>query len=343
MLLGVKLFAPGKFCRERSAKMPQYHHKPTPKKTSSNVYKEGKLSRSARFSRRHIDKKWSILAICLLASFLFAIILGNILGDKAHNSQNNINNAGSSSSLGVPSVDKTSPKLSLHAYYSDMSGADPNISLSEQTGSSRSKGNALYFEIRNGGKLMYSSDKAAELGYSQSSNLTLSRLKNHLDYYNDYAVGFFKSDFSASLGNEDRMQTQSEEALLLAEATNGIFDQIIIEFTGEVHRYNAVYYQTYLLNLKLACEGTPIGVKLPYSFFTNTSNTSVIAEIFSIADFCMVDLTSKSSDELESSIEPISYLTERYKAVIMISGDNSTLADKIEILESKGIKSYIIK
>ena len=323
--------------------MSQYHIKPTQKKTSSNVYKAGKLSRSTRFSRRHIDKKWTILAICLLASFLFAIILGNILGDKARNSQNNINNAGSSSSLGVPSVDKTSPKLSLHAYYSDMSGADPETSLSAQTGDARSKGNALYFEIRNGGKMMYSSDKAAELGYSQSSNLTLSRLKNHLDYYNDYAVGFFKSDFSASLGNEDRMQTQSEEALLLAEATDGIFDQIIIEFAGEVHKYNAIYYQTYLLNLKLACEGIPVGVKLPYSFFSNSSNTSIVAEIFSIADFCVVDLTSKSADDLKSSIEPIAYLTERYKAVIMINGDDSTLADKIEILESKGIKSYIIK
>lgn len=324
--------------------MPQHYIRPSTKKKQSAVYKTGKLSRSTRFARRSIDKKWLILIACVVATFIFAIILGNILGDKAQNSQNNINNAASSSSLGMPSLDKTSPKLSLHAYYADMSGADPNVSLSEQTGAAREKGNALYFEIRNGGKLMYSSAKAEELGYSQSTNLALSRLGNHFDYYSDYSVGYFKSDFSAELGNEERMQIQSEEALLIAEATSGIFDQIIIEFSGEVHRYNAVYYQTYLLNLKLACEGTPIGVKLPYSFLTNSSNSSVAAEIFSIADFCAVDLGSKSEDELKESVEPISYFIERYNAVLIISGgDETALAARISALESKGIKSYIVK
>ena len=285
-----------------------------------------------------------ILVFCMLASFLFAIILGNILGDKAHDSQNNINNAGSSSSLDAPSVDKTSPKLSLHAYYADMSSADPNVSLSEQTGSSRSKGNALYFEIRNGGKLMYSSEKAEEFGYSQSSNLALSRLGNHFDYYSDYAVGYFKADFSADLNNEKRMQAQSEEALLLAEAVSVAFDQIIIEFKGEVHRYNAVYYQTYLLNLKLACEGTPIGVKLPHSFLANSSNSGVISEILSIADFCVIDLGSKSADELKVSLDSISYFAERYNAVVIINtDDDSTLSERISALESKGFKSYIVK
>ena len=324
--------------------MPQHYHRPTQKRPQSKVYKAGKLSRSTRFARRRIDKKWTVLIFCVLASFLFAVILGNILGDKARNSQSNINNAGSSSSIDAPSVDKTSPKLSLHAYYADMSGADPNASLSEQTGDARSKGNALYIEIRNGGALTYSSEKASELGYSQSSNLALLRLGNHFDYYNDYAVGYFKSDFSASLDNEARMQAQSEEALLLAEAVSVAFDQIIIEFTGEVHRYNAIYYQTYLLNLKLACEGTPVGVKLPYSFLSSSENSGVVSEILAIADFCVVDLGSRSADELKASLDSISYFAERYNAVIMIgAGDEATLSERISALEAKGFKSYIVK
>lgn len=344
MLLGAEATAPRNFRRERSAKMPQHYHRPTQKRPQSKVYKAGKLSRSTRFARRRIDKKWTVLIFCVLASFLFAVILGNILGDKARNSQSNINNAGSSSSIDAPSVDKTSPKLSLHAYYADMSGADPNASLSEQTGDARSKGNALYIEIRNGGALTYSSEKASELGYSQSSNLALLRLGNHFDYYNDYAVGYFKSDFSASLDNEARMQAQSEEALLLAEAVSVAFDQIIIEFTGEVHRYNAIYYQTYLLNLKLACEGTPVGVKLPYSFLSSSENSGVVSEILAIADFCVVDLGSRSADELKASLDSISYFAERYNAVIMIgAGDEATLSERISALEAKGFKSYIVK
>ena len=324
--------------------MAHNYRRPSTKKKPSNVYKAGKLTRSAQFSSRKIDKKWMIIISCVLASFLFAIILGNILGSIANNSQNNANNAGSSSSLDAPSVDKTSPKLSLHAYFADMSSADPNVSLSEQTGSARSKGNALYFVMKNGNKMAYSSPTSSELGFAQSENLALSRLGNHFDYYNDYAVGLFNSDFSADLENKARMKIQMNEALVLAEATEGVFDQIIIEFSGEVHRYNAIYYQTYLLNLKLACEGVPIGVELPYSFLTNSSNSGVVAEIFSIADFCAINLGSQTPDELSVSVEPLAYFTERYNAVIMLDeSDPATLEARISALEEKGIKNYIVK
>lgn len=324
--------------------MAQNYHIKSQKKKPSTVYKTGRLTRSTRFSNRKLDKKWIIILSCVLATFVFAMILGNILGYVAHNSQNDINNAGSSSSLNAPSMDKTSPKLSLHAYFADMSSAAPEASLSDQTGEARSKGNALYFEMKNGSKMMYSSPKLSELGYAQSDNLALSRLGNHFDYYNDYAVGLFKSDYSASLGNESRMKIQMNEVLVLAEATDGVFDQIIIEFSGEVHRYNAIYYQTYLLNLKLACEGTPIGVKLPYSFLTSSSNSGAIAEIFSIADFCVVDLGTKTAIELKESIEPLAYFTERYSAVIIINSDDpNTLEERISTLEENGIKNYIVK
>ena len=324
--------------------MAQHYHIKNHKKKSSSVYKAGRLTRSTRFSHHKINKKWIIVIACVLASFVFAIVFGNILGNIAQSSQNNINNAGSPSSLQAPSIDKASPKASLHAYFADMSTADPNVSLSEQTENARSRGNALYFEIKNGNKLMYSSPKSSELGYTQSDNLALSRLGNHFDYYNDYAVGLFKSDYSASLGNEERMKTQMNEALVIEEATQNVFDQIIIEFSGEVHRYNAIYYQTYLLNLKLACEGTPIGVKLPYSFLTSSSNSGVIAEIFAIADFCVIELGSKTADELKTSVEPLSYFIERYSAVIIISSSSaSNLEERLAVLEEKGIKNYIVK
>lgn len=316
-----------------------------PPKKSSNAYKRGKLTRRARFtSTKSIDKKWLIVIGCVLFSFLFAVILGNILGDKAKDSQNDINGAGSSSSLNAPSVDKTSPRVSLHAYFADLSTADPNISLSEQTGAAREQGNALFFNMRTGGALIYSSPKSTELGFSSAYDLTLDRLNNHFDYYNDYAVGLYRSDFSAELDAESRMNTQTKDALVISEATKSAFEQIIVEFSGEVHRYNAIYYQTYLLNLKLACEGVPIGIKLPYSFFISSANSGVITELLSIADFCVIDLGSQQKDELLASLDPLVYFTERYSAIIMLdAGDPATLGERISALESKGIESYIIK
>ena len=313
-------------------------------KNPNKVYKAGKLTNSTRFSSNRTDPKLLIVIGCVIFSILFAVILGNILGDKAHSSQNGINNFGSPSSIGAPSVDKTSPKLSLHAYFADMNSADPSISLSEQTGEARSLGNALYLEINNGSHLIYSSNKASELGYSQGENLLLSRLKNHFEYYNDYAVGLFRSDFSASLDNEARLKAQMNEALLLAEATNGVFDQIIIEFSGSISKQNAIYYQAYLLDLKLACPNIPIGIKLPYSFLVDSKNSGIVSQIFSISDFCAIDLGSQGVSELKESIEPLAYFTERYSAVIMLSASSeSPLEERVSILEAKGIKSYIVK
>ena len=316
-----------------------------PPKKSNNVYKTGKLTRVARFSSpRKIDKKWLIILGCVLFSLIFAIILGNVLGDKARNSQNDMNQAGSSSSLGTPNVDKTSPRASLHAYYADMSTATPGASLSDQTTKARESGNALFFNLRESGTLIYSSPKASALGIACRDNLTLERLNNHFDYYNDYAVGLYKSDFSADLDTENRMNVLSKDVTLLCEATNGAFDQIIVEFSGEVHRFNAIYYQAYLLDLKLACKNIPIGIKLPLSFLTSSSNSGVVADLLSIADFCAIDLGSKGVEELKSSLDPLVYFTERYSAVIMLDhGDESTLNERISALESKGIKSYIIK
>mgnify|MGYP007119924819 CR=1 FL=1 len=93
-------------------------------KNPNKVYKAGKLTSSTRFSSKRTNPKLLIVIGCVIFSILFAVILGNILGDKAHSSQNGINDSGSPSSIGAPSVDKTSPKLSLHAYFADMSKAD---------------------------------------------------------------------------------------------------------------------------------------------------------------------------------------------------------------------------
>ncbi len=317
-----------------------------PVKNPNKIYKEGKLSRSSRFSTRSGKTNNTVIVIvgCVILSFLLAMLLGNFLGDRAHDSQNSINNSGSPSSLGVPSVDKTSPKVKCHAYYADLTGADPNVSLSEQTGSARDSGNALFLELNTGEALIYSSSKAEELGYAQRDNLLLSRLGNHFDYYNDHAIGLFRSDFSSKLGAESRMKTQTNEAILLAEAAKIAFDEIIVEFSDEINKDNAIYYHTYLLNLKLACSGTPIGVRVPLSFLTGASNSGVISELFAIADYCVVDLGSRSAEDISASLDPLAYFIERYGAVVMISAvESSTLADRIAALESKGVKSYIVK
>ena len=318
-----------------------------PPKKNGSIYKVGKLSKGARFSSRKSDKRLIIVLACVLFSFLFAIILGNILGDKAQGSLGNAPSVGAQQSPTIPSVTKTPPKISLNAYFVDISNVSPdtNISLSVHTEAPRSSGNALYFELQSGdGKLFYTSNLAKVLGFKCSENLKLSRLNNHFQYYADHAVGLFKSEFSASASAEKRIKIQSNEILLLTEWADGPFDQITVEFNGTIDRNNVIHYQSYLANLKLACENVSVGIKLPLSILTNPDYAGVVSSLMSAADYYITELGNSNADAIKSILDPLSYYTERYNGTYIISkGDSSTLTDRIAALESKNVKHYIVK
>lgn len=315
------------------------------KRKQNNAYKMGKLSRKNRFSHQKVDFTLVIVLVCLVATFVFAIILGNYLGDKAEQSQNTTTQPGGSSSVVLPDVDKVAPQVNLHAFFADMSDAHPEISLSEQTSSARDKGNALFFELRyKNGDLMYSSAQSENLDYPRRDNLTIDRLANHFSYYVDFAVGEFKSDFSSSLSANKRIQTQSNEITLLAEAAEKAFGQLYVSFSEKINKDNVIYYQAYLLDLKLACPDTPIGIKLDYGFITDSDNSGTIAKLLGIADFYVLDVGSIEIEALNDALAPLVYFSERYNGVIVLSGHtNETLSQAIEILNDKNFKNYIVK
>lgn len=314
-------------------------------KSSNNLYKKGKLSKNARFNPRKINWTPLIVLACVLATFIFAVILGNALGEKAQGSQNTPSTTENPSNLTPPSTDKVSPYKNLHAYFADMTDADPEKSLSDQTAVARNRGNSLFISIKNNeNEVIYSSDKVQELGFEYKNNLALSRLANHFQYYNDFAVGLFKSDFKVNLDSEKALKLQSNEILLLKEAGETAFDQIIIEFVEDFTKDNLIYYQAYLLNLKLACPGVPIGVKISNNFLSNSNNAGGVAGLLNIVDFFVLDLGNTSADQIEGILSQVIYFTERYDCVIMLSdADETSLGEKIAVLENKGIENYIVR
>lgn len=313
----------------------------------NNSYKSGRLSRANRFSRQKVNLTPIIVLACVLISFILAMILGNYLGDIAEQSQNTTTTVGDSSQLTPPTVDKVNPSVNLNAYLADMTGADPEQSLSLQTESARDNGNALYVElIDSNGKLIYSSDKSSDIGYPSRDNLTLDRLANHFAYYDDYAVAHFKSSFSAELNANERVKTQADEILIISEACESAFEEIIIEFDGNITKNNVIYYQSYLLNLKLACPGVPIGVQLSYSFLANSDNSGLVADIMQYADYYVFDIGELDANAIDGALAPIIYLLERYENVVMLhrgTNDSAELVARIEALRNKGVESYIIK
>lgn len=312
----------------------------------NNIYKSGKLSRRGGLSsRRKINRTPIIIAACVLATFVFAIVLGNVLGARAEHSQTTEPTPSDSSSAFAPEVDKALPTVKLNAYAVDMSGASAENSLSEQTGEARTKGNALFFDLKyQNGDLLYSSDVADELGIDCRDNLTLARLNNHFTYYNDYPVCRLASEMSDDLDARERIDTKARELSVLIEAVEYGFEQMIVKFEGEITHDTLAMYQTYIVDLKLACPSTPIGVELSYSVINDTNSAGIVSQLLSVADFYMLDLGTADADELEQLMKPLTYFTERYGGVIMLAdiGDE-TLGDRIAVLESKGMNDYIIK
>ena len=313
-------------------------------KKVNNVYKRGKLSKKTRFSQKNVNWKLIIALCCILLSFIFAVVLGNILSLKVENSQGTTTAPQDPSNFFPDDVTKVDPHSRLHAFLADMTGADPENSLSDQTADARNSGNALFIELRDGnGNLIYSSARAEELGYPTRTNLTLDRLSNHFAYYNDYSVGYFKSDFSGDLNAANRQKTQNNEILLMHEASQNRFSEILVEFNGSFTKDNLIYYQSYLLSLKLACKGTPVGIVLPYSFIADPDKSGMAAQLLDLADFFVTDLGQRSAEEISVCVSSLVYFNERYNAVIMLESDSDTLEEKIEALSKKGFDSYIVK
>ena len=316
-------------------------------KKVNNSYKSGRLSRAGRFSRQKVNPTPIIVLVCVLVTFILAMVLGNYLGDIAEQSQNTTTKPSNSSQSSLPTVDKVNPTINLNGYFADMTGADPEESLSLQTESARNSGNALYIELIDAdGKLIYTSDTASEIGYPTRDHLTLSRLSNHLAYYDDYAVAHFKSGFSASLDATERVRIQSDEILIIAEACDGAFSEVIVEFDGSLTKNNIIHYQSYLLNLKLACPGVPIGIKLSYSFLANSENSGLVADIMVYADYYVFNIGELALEGIDGALSPIVYLLERYENTVMLAkgnGESADLVARIEALRNKGVESYIIK
>jgi hypothetical protein len=297
-----------------------------------------------RFSSRKINYKLIFVLLALLISFIAAVIFGNYLSKKVENSKNTTTDSGTQNII-VPSLDKVLPNIKLNAFYADLTDALPEVSLSQQTEVARQKGNALYIELTDAeGRLTYSSELSTEILYPHNEKLTLSRLKNHFEYYNDYALGYFMSAFSSNIDDIERTRLQANELSLLSEAAHSGFSQLVVEFGENISKNDILHYQSYLLNLKLLCEGTSIGIKLPLSFVESAANHGTIAELMKIADFYVIDLGNMGADEISDTLSSLVYFSERYNAVAIVSEQaDSPLSERIAALEKKGIYNFIVK
>lgn len=314
------------------------------KKRRAQTQKRG-WSAKKRFSLKSIDPAVFIIVGCVLATLIFAIVLGNVLGAAANASASGTSSQQDDGKEPLPKPDLQKLDLPLLAAFSaDMTGALPSESLSIQTADARGAGNALLIPLKDdAGDMIYSSGKTDELSVPANDNLTLSRLGEHFAYYDDYACGYFRSELSAADSPDARFAAQNTELALLAEAVSGAFDEILVSFSSEITKDDLLVFQNYLLNLKLLCPDAPIGVMLTAELCQSSDNAYIAAELAAFADFVAVDLRGAAdAAELEEALTSVLYTVSRYPSRVMISyADDASLAEKQAALERLSVKSYI--
>lgn len=311
-------------------------------------YKRRNYTRK-RFSFKDVDPTVIIVISCVLATLIFSIILGNILGKKAQDSKNEqFGQAGDVNyQTSLPAPDKQNVRIpTINAFSVDMTGAAEGVSLSEQTGNARESGNALFVPIKTqNGNIIYSSEVTDELDLPANTNLTLSRLYQHFQYYDDYVCGYFKSDFNPYNSTVDIINTRAAELTLLAEAQENGFGELIIEFKSALKYENLVNFYSYLLDIKLALTNTPIGICLSKDFCESPDSSALISQIMAVADFFVVDLSGVTSQqELDATLASLTYLSTRYPCRIILSYQNQEAFDQtLALLDEHSITSFIVK
>lgn len=313
-------------------------------KGGKNAYKKRGLSRKNRFSNKKTNMGAIVVIVCVLATFIFAIILGNILGDKANSVTTSPTPSGPSSDTTLPSVEKVPPKDELNAYLVNFAGIDPDVeSLYPFTSEAREKGNALFFEIADkNGKIVYKSEATEELNLA-SHSLALSKIEGHFAYYAYYAIGYYKTDFSSSFSAEKRAKIQYNDILILQETTKKACDEIVISFAGEINKNDLIYYQTYLLNIKLALPEIPIGIEFSRNVLVDSDASGTIASLMEYADYFMVDLSNFETQEMKEFLGETAYYFAKYKGIVLVSSGEETFEESMIVLDDKKIYNYIVK
>lgn len=309
-----------------------------------NAYKKRGLSRKNRFASNKMNMGAAVMVICVIATFIFAIILGNILGEKAHSvSTNPQGSVVSPEEIILPSVEKVPPKEELNAYFVNFSGVDPDVeTLSDFTKDARDKGNALFFEITDqSGKIVYTSEATNQISMS-SHPLKLSRIEGHFAYYVDYVVGHYQTSFSSTQAIEKRAEIQYNDILILKEITSKACDEIIISFSSPIDKRDLIYYQSYLLNIKLALPEVSIGVALSEDLLTNSDASGVVAAILEYADYFFVDLSDLDAKKMSEFFGESVYYFTKYKSVVVLS-ESEELEEQINMLKGNKINNFIIK
>ncbi len=248
-----------------------------------------RFSTRSRYRRKPSSKlpTWVILAICLSASVVLAILLGNLLklwlNDETYRK------------LTEPPTDETTaePKYTasvqkIRAYPFTL-GDDPEQAIEYR---------ALSFSMNQpDGTLQYTSPVAQYQNRTCAEEALLSESIASLRTYGIYISGVFYTQAFSAESIDLRYAVAAEEGALMREFLMMGGCEILICGIP----FSSVGTETvlnYLSAIRSAIGDTPLGVAIPESLLQN-DNTLLAERLLTVCDFCALDMTDAVIENTE--------------------------------------------
>ena len=287
------------------------------------------LGRRPRHRRPHATRLHpaAIVGICLAATILITLIVGNLLkvflDDEAY--QRLMQGAETE----PPQVESPRPSFvrDLNAY---------PFTLGENAENAIGKTSVSVTVNTPDGTLLYTSEVTSQLNLAASPNIDLQQTLGEISAFVPYVSSvFFPQAFSAQSPNA-RYAVTLTEAAILREFINAGGSEVLL-FGLPLTTESPDDLVAYVNTLRLSLDGAPIGIAIPLTVAADTNSWELLAILADACDFLAVDLTDEICDETDidmgSGFSPsanailarCAYLTSQYEARLIFSEQQSAL------------------
>jgi hypothetical protein len=274
------------------------------------------------------------VAVSLAVIAVLFVIIGNLVGSKVEQSQNDRNN--------TPPTDQALPHAPVRSARAfPVALSESGSSLSSRLSQAASLGYTdVSFEMdTRDGMLRYSSDVAPLWG-KQSIGTDLWRLPDAVKSFDNlglYCIGVTHASDFKSEDDLVRAAAVGYYSSLIAEALRSGVDEVLI-YVGELptQRYAELTRLADEVH-RLCPDGGRVGLSLPAAIFADDSNAQLLDDLWSSFDFLAADLTGATSagvdtvTYIDSTLGEMLYYLLRYELRVLVPyTDDPALSAQIE-------------
>ncbi len=246
-----------------------------------------------RFHHRHTRgmrlHPVAIIGICLVAAILLTVIVGNLLRGLLDDETYQSLTQGEETTATDKEPPRTTNVRDLNAYpftlgknAEDAFGMT-SISISMNTPD---------------GTILYTSDVTEQLRLAATEKIDLQETLGEVSAFVPYVSGVFYPQAFEQETPDARYAVATVESAVMREFLHAGGSEILLCGLPLVQE-NTDAIIDYVKTVQFATASAPIGIAIPLSVATDTSNWELLAKLFDACDFLAIDLTAEECDNTD--------------------------------------------